>query len=64
MVLGLAGSFALTRLLANDLFGVTPTDPLTFSGVSALLIAVALLATVIPTRRATRVEPATALRYQ
>jgi putative ABC transport system permease protein len=64
MLLGLAGAFGLTRLLANDLFGVTPTDPFTFSAVSGLLIVVALFATVIPTQRATRVDPTTALRVQ
>jgi putative ABC transport system permease protein len=64
IVLGLFGAFGLTRLLANDLFGITATDATTFASVTALLIAVALLATVIPTRRATRVDPTTALRYQ
>lgn len=64
VVLGLVGSFGLTRLLANDLFGVTATDPLTYSAISALLVTVALLATVLPTRRATRVDPTTALHYQ
>lgn len=64
IVLGLGGAFGLTRLLANDLFGITATDLTTFTSVTALLALVALLATVIPTRRATRVDPTTALRYQ
>ncbi len=64
IALGLGGAFGLTRLLANDLFGITPTDAMTFASVTAGLVAVAVLATVIPVRRATRVDPTTALRYQ
>ena len=60
--LGLAGSLALTRVLASLLFGVRPTDPLTFTGVTAVLFAVALLASYLPARRAARADPARALR--
>jgi len=62
VVLGLAGSLALTRLIASQLWGVTPTDPATFAGVSLLLALVALLACVVPTRRALAVDPTFALR--
>ena len=64
LALGLAGAVAATRLLTNMLFEVKPGDPLTYAAVSALLALVALAATYVPARRATRVDPVVALRNE
>ncbi len=64
IVIGVAGALALTRFLATLLFGVTPTDALTFVVVSLLLIIVASIACLVPARRATKVDPLEALRYE
>jgi predicted permease len=64
VIIGVAASFALTRFMSTLLFGLSPTDPLTFSAVAVLLTAVALAATYIPAQRATRVDPLIALRYE
>jgi predicted permease len=63
VALGLGGALALTRWMESLLFGVSPTDPLTFSAIALLLTAVALLACWLPARRATRVDPLVALRH-
>ncbi|HKV39771.1 MAG TPA: ABC transporter permease [Blastocatellia bacterium] len=64
LVIGLAGSFGLTRLMVSLLYAVSPTDPATFVLISLLLGVVAIAACVIPARRATRVDPLAALRYE
>jgi predicted permease len=64
VAIGIAGSLALTRTMESLLFGVTSTDPLTFVAVTLLLVGAALLACYIPARRAARVDPIVALRYE
>ncbi|MDI6448727.1 ABC transporter permease [Anaerobaca lacustris] len=64
VMVGLAGAFALTRVLRSWLFEISPTDPLTFSATALLLTAVALLACYLPARRAARVDPMVALRHE
>jgi len=64
MGMGIIGALVLTRFLSSLLYGVRPSDPATFLAVSFLLASVALLASYIPARRATKVDPAVALRYE
>ena len=62
--IGIAGALLLSRLMASQLYGVRPTDPVTFVTVSALLMIVAVAASYLPARRAMRVDPMVALRYE
>ncbi len=62
--LGLVAAFALSQVVATLLYGITPSDPLTYASVAGLLTLAAMAATLIPALRATRIDPATALRAE
>jgi ABC-type antimicrobial peptide transport system permease subunit len=64
VVLGLAGAFGVSRLLASQLYGVSATDPITYAAVAIAMSVVTLLACYIPARRAMRIDPLVALRYE
>jgi putative ABC transport system permease protein len=64
MVIGLGASLGLSRIITGQLWGVSPYDPMTLGGVAVLLLAIGLMACWVPARRATRVDPMTALRYE
>ncbi|HEX8183390.1 MAG TPA: hypothetical protein VF747_01525, partial [Blastocatellia bacterium] len=61
---GAAGALVLTQFIRSFLYGVSPADPLTFTGISLILAGVAILASYIPARRAMKIDPNTALRYE
>jgi putative ABC transport system permease protein len=64
LAIGIGGAIALTRLMTEMLFEVKPTDPTVFAGVAAVLMVVALVASLIPSLRVIRIKPAAALRYE
>jgi putative ABC transport system permease protein len=64
IVIGLLASLALARVIVSQLWGVSPYEPLTFASVVGLLLLIGLLACWVPARRATRIDPTTALRYE
>jgi ABC-type antimicrobial peptide transport system permease subunit len=64
ILIGLAGALALSRLITTLLFGVYPNDPVSFAAIALLLATVAFLATWLPARRATQVDPLAALRHE
>jgi ABC-type antimicrobial peptide transport system permease subunit len=64
LAVGLAGSLALTRVLKTLLFEITPTDPITLAAACSVILGVSVLAAVLPARRASRIDPMVALRYE